>query len=502
MSALLGIVAAFAGDDVAAPAEVRVVRPAPTPDDPAVRALAIVQTKLVATDVSTTNPFLDGQVFGTLGGTNETTVAPDEIASYTEHRVSAFLTWTPPVLSGRAALTAAFESDFSFGDRSYGIGGNNGGAFGADQVNLQTRRLHATLKPLVGDDPLTVYVGLQFLPDGAWDPTTSRPDDVLRGGGRLLFFGSEASGISAYGQIRDGWGTRLRYRAGWFTLYEKGLGQPDDATLYVADAVLHPEYAVDVGLHAWYLRDRTDGVMGTFGVGPTSALSGMQGGPRMDFRPDGTGTQPDHDVDVGWIGVDVGLDHRLDHGPLGVTGLFVANVGSIRPDGQANLPIRGALGDVEARWRYAKGEGTVVRVEGLASTGDRDSRPYNGVLTGNTWGIVGSLHATHGALLLFPDPFSINRYVSVAHDVSGGGEGLLGASASIGYDPIPDRLNVKAGVATAAIGGDAVGTEVNLRVTGEPLLFLNTGLNAAVVLGTDQPAAPWTVYGSLDWVVF
>ena len=161
----------------AEPTEVRVadVRPS-LPDPGGLRFFALFQARGTANDLASTNPFLDGQVVGRLGGTNGIVVDPTTTALYTEQRASGFLTWAPPVLSGKASLTAAFEVDFAYGDQAYGNGGNVGGGFGADQVNLQTRRLHADFYPSTAHHSVHVSVGLQFVADGVADPTASTPD--------------------------------------------------------------------------------------------------------------------------------------------------------------------------------------------------------------------------------------------------------------------------------------------------------------------------------------
>jgi hypothetical protein len=110
-------------------------------------AFALFQVRTTTTDLTSTNPLLDGQVVGTLGGTNGVIVDDEATSAFTEQRTNLFATWRPRATSGQAALTAAFELDWAFGDRAYGTGGNLGGGFGADQVNLQTRRLYASFFP-------------------------------------------------------------------------------------------------------------------------------------------------------------------------------------------------------------------------------------------------------------------------------------------------------------------------------------------------------------------
>ncbi|MFT5685285.1 MAG: hypothetical protein ACI8RZ_006235, partial [Myxococcota bacterium] len=186
--------------------------------------LGLYQARAATSNTITTGA-LDGQVIGALGGTNGTTVfvagqtdldgdgVADEglgNSTWTEQRLNGFFTYAPPTLDGRASLTAGFEIDFLFGDGSYGVGGNAGGGFGADSVNLQTRRLHVSF---AATDHLKVIAGLQFVADGVYDPTTSTMDDLIRAGGGLKFFGSEAAGVSVFGSHEA-----VRYRLGTYNL--------------------------------------------------------------------------------------------------------------------------------------------------------------------------------------------------------------------------------------------------------------------------------------------
>ncbi len=490
---------AFA-DDAALPAEARAVDAVPAaaaPDE--LRFLGAFTARGVLTDVVTTNPLVNGQVVGELGGTNSTTTDAVE-GAFTEERLAAFFTYTPALLDGRVALDAAFEIDFAWGDQSYATGGNTGAAFGADQVNLQTRRLDARVQVVPGH---TVVAGLQFVGDGVNDPATSRLDDLTRSGGRLMFFGSEAAGVAAYGRFGAPSGEVARYRAGVFTLYEQAFAEGDDVSLFVGDVQFAPAYATRLGVHGWFLRDRAGGAAGIAGSGPSSALSELQGGPRLDFRDADDTVAPEVDTDLFWGALDGGYNPALDLGPVGVHAVVVANVGRIYVAGKPDIDVLGGLVDVEGRWRYARGSGSVARVELLASSGDTDGDgTYGGVLTANAWGVVGAIYATHGCFLLFPDTGAVNRAVSVVPDVSAGGAGLVAATASVGFDVVPERANVTVGGGYArTTRGDPLGTEVNLKLSGRPFTLGTLSLIGAGVVGTDLPVAPWTVLVSFDWLV-
>lgn len=499
--------APFARADV--PAEARVHGGAGEivqPEDPPVgglRFLGLVQSRFTGTSVVPTNPFLDGQVVGLTGGLNGTAVAGDAVSLGAEYRTTGFFTYAPPLLDGAASLTAAFEIDLGFGDQSYGTGGNTGGGFGGDQVNLQTRRLHGTFRAVdTARDDVHAVLGLQFVADSVFDPQAATPDDLFRTGGGLRFFGSEASGLTLYGRHADRWGERARWRLGGYTLWERGVGQPDDVTLYLGDVRLVPERAVHVGGHVWYLRDRSGGQVGALGVGPTSALSQLQGGPRLDFRLDPEDPPPETDGDFLWVGLDAGYNHALRDGPFGVTGLVVMNVSGFYV---LELPDDTGIGwllQTEARYRYAAGDGSLLRAELLfASDDDADLAGYGSLVTGNSYGIVGAVWATHGALLLFPDPEAINRQSAIVYDVSNGGRGLVALTGSAGYDVVPGRAGLTAGFAHARDATGGLGTELNLRLRARPWTLVDVGVAGGAVVGSRFDHTPWTAFGYLQWVV-
>lgn len=500
---LMGVVSsAIGGESSSLPAESRAndVVPESNASDTGLRFIGLFSARATFTDVLTTNPLVSGQVVGELGGTNSTTTAEDT-GAYTEERLGAFFRYTPKILNGKAALDAAFEIDFAFGDQSYSVGGNTGGAFGADQVNLQTRRLAARVEWFKGQ---TVVAGLQFVGDGVNDPATSRLDDLVRSGGRLMVFGSEAAGVTAYGRVGSTEAETLRYRAGVYTLYEQAFAEGDDVSLWVADVQFAPAYATRIGLHGWTLRDRAGGQAGIIGSGPSSALSEMQGGPRLDFRTSESETAPEVDADIVWAGADAGYNAGLDMGPVGVHGVVIVNTGRIYVADHGDIGVSGLLLDVEGRWRFAPGEASVARAEAVYATGDTDGDDtYTGVLTANSWGIVGALHATHGCYLLFPDAGAISRAVSVVPDVSGKGAGLVGVSASIGYEPVPNRLGLTLGAGHArTAGGETLGTEINSRLHFKPFVMGNVALVGAGVLGSELPVTPWVTMLTFDWLVF
>ncbi len=491
--------------------------------------LGLMQTRALTTNIVPTNPALDGQIIGVVGGSNFTTVLPDSgkldldedgkpdddqyNTELVEQRMSAFFTYAPPVYDGELSFTAGFEIDFNWGDRSYGVAGNTGGGIGADMVNLQTRRLHATYKKkLGGGHDLEVVSGLQFVGGSVYNPANARPDDLFRSGMGTSYMGTEAAGIAAYGRVHNRWGDRLRYKAGVFTLIEQGSARIDDGTLVLIDVAGQPEYALWLGAHIWGLKDRTHGTAGVIGSGPGSALSAMQGGPALDFRVGEQQINPWVDGDYLWLSGDVGYNHRLDRGPFGATALMGVNVGKIYVKDQLDVPVRGWFTEGGVRARYMPGPASIIRVGWVATSRDGTGRDeYTGVLTANSYGIVGSIYATHGCLLLFPDPMAINRSTPIVGDVSNRGEGLRGLTASMGASIIPGKLDTKLGSGYALDGnGTQMGTEINGQVVAHPWLFTDLSLAAAKVMGSEVrglddkplPADPWTVILSMNNLFF
>lgn len=513
-----------------AAASTAMVQPEKSPAGNGFTFLALLQTRAIRTNVVPTNPLLDGQVIGRLGGTNLTTVLtdkgldldddgkPDEHqgnAGLVEQRLSAFFTYAPPVYDGRLGLTAGFEIDFGWGDQAYSTGGNTGGGMGADQVNIQTRRLHANYKPRTwAGHELEVVAGLQFVSDTVHNPAKARPDDLFRSGGGIRFFGTEMAGVSAFGTQSSDWGTWLQYRVGAYKPWEGGSAIDDDANLMMVDLAVQPAQALWLGVHGWALDDNTKGRGSNliFGTGPTSGLSELQGGPRLSFQGPNMDVAPEVDAQVAWLGADLAWNHRLDRGPLGATALAVANVGTLYVKDQVDVPVRGWLVDAELRARYAPGSGSVIRVSGMAASRDGTGRDaYTGLLTGNQYGVVGAIYATSGCYLLFPDARSINRMTPVVFDLSNRGEGLAGTTGSIGYDAIPNTLNLRVGGGWAQDGnGVAMGTEGNATVTWHPFLFSDLSLAYARVVDSDVPMAdgkplpgdPWTVILSMQNLFF
>ncbi len=483
------------------------------------RYTGVYLARATRTNVVGTSRLTEGQVVGRLFGPNGTTTDEDA-HSYVEQRYLGFIEHAPAYLDGRARLKAAFEIDFSFGDASNTSGPNRGGGINGDTVNLQTKRLLADVALGGG---VRLVVGLQPLADSAHDPTRVHPNVLLHGGTHLSFWGTDAAGANLFGR----WG-QVAARIGWFNLYANAGGPDDDVQLFMADAEAEVMRAVRVGLHGWWLRDRSRGAGTALGTGPGSGLAGYNGASPLPLGPDVA------ESDSFWFGVDASYERWLAAGPVSVSGFAIANYATFdverglpderrppeaAPYDSTDADLFGVMADLELGWRWGATDGDVVSLEGLYASGDDrpDDRTLSNVLTGNDWGIPGALHATHRSLLLFPDARSVNRHVALVYDPGNLGYGLVAGFANAAMDLVPHRLNLKLGAALAgaaakpAQGERMIGLEGNVELSWRPMPLLWFGAHGAVVRwgrfledrveGDALPAArPWTAYLSLTWV--
>jgi len=127
--------------------------------------LAYFFTQGVFSNFYAENELLKGQIVGRLFSSNTTRTGQQTF--YFEQRILPFFIYQPKLLDGKAILRASFEIDWTWGDASYGVGGNYGSAFSADQVNLQTQNVELELLPAKG---WAVNLGLQGLFDTPDNP--------------------------------------------------------------------------------------------------------------------------------------------------------------------------------------------------------------------------------------------------------------------------------------------------------------------------------------------
>jgi hypothetical protein len=490
--------------------------------------IAYFYNHLITNNIFATNDFLRGQTVGRLFGGNTSTTGNIE-SLYLEQRLLPFFIYQPKLLDGRAILRASFEIDWTWGDASYGAGGNFGSAISADQVNIQTQNLELELIPWKG---WAMNLGLQRLYDTPYNPYRTFFSTMNYTGYRLSFWGTDAVGLTVR-HDRD----YSRYKMGYYQLYENNIQQNDDVALweFMYEWDWTPTWRQ--GLSFWYVYDRGNGEGGVsiLGQGLNSPLNDYNG----TFRfPLGNTIAKPYKADIYWVGTFWNRNPEFTLGRWSNSGFAVGNFGKVRvtqAGGEADrkIDIAGYAANMRTGYRYGQTADDIFTIDLLYTTGDKDSLAddkYNGVVTGNTWGSPANIFISSGAYLLFPHGNVVNRYIAAITDLSNLGLGIAGGTANFHKDILPHKLSAKVGFAAAfanyapPFGGKEVGKEANFRIVFQPKVFMNLELHGAylwlgdfytsnVVNGkrekvtdpparTDKPVNPWTVFLALKWLMF
>ncbi len=426
--------------------------------------LAFFINQAVSSNIYPENDFLKGQTVGRLFGGNTTTTSNERMSAYVEQRIIPFFIYKPNLFNGKAILRAAFEIDWTWGDVAYGVGGNFGGGFSADQVNLQTQNLEVELNPAKG---YYINLGLQRIFDTPYNPYTTLFDKMTQTGYRLAYFGTDGVGISA----RKDWDFS-RIKAGYYKLYENYVQLDDDVTLMELNGEKDVSRAWKVGGSAYYLRDRGSGAGGVsiLGQGFNSLLASHNGTFRFNY-----GAAP-YRADVVWIGTffSRNADTWLD--PWTVSGFVNVNLGKadtlqLSTDEYSEATsIFGFAANGRVSYRYGQTPNDNISLDLLYTSGDANALKdgkYSGVITGNQWGAPGAIFVSSGSYLLMPHGNVVNRFTPAVMDISNMGYGLTYANLSASKGFIPNRLNAKVGVSAGisnvqpAGGGAIIGTEAN-----------------------------------------
>jgi hypothetical protein len=240
------------------------------------------------------------------------------------------------------------EIDFAtWGDTSGVVNRNQGGALGGDSINLESKNVYLWFK--IPDTGVDFTVGLQNV-----------TDDYAG----VLYGAADMAGILMNGKLEP-----VKFRLGWFKLYETATDKADDATLYTASVKFVPAKDVSLGVNFDFLQDDTGtnpantklnpfdnqvappwlnsnyklklytpGVSATFKAGP-AALSGFafyQWGKFEGFRTTGP------DVDVKAYGADLRAEVNAGPAKVFLEGLYLS--GGDKND-EYNSPI--GLGDYQ-----------------------------------------------------------------------------------------------------------------------------------------------------------
>ncbi len=498
-------------------------KPIPKKHPKEFRFLAYYFSQGVFNNYYASNNLLKGQTIGRLFGAN-TSITSEREAFYFEQRLIPFLIYQPKILNGAALLRASFEIDWTWGDASYGAGGNFGSALSADQVNLQTQNIELELIPRAG---WAVNLGLQRLYDTPYNPYRTFFSTMNYTGYRLAFWGSDGVGIT----VRRDY-DYSRWKTGYYQLYENNIQQKDDVALWEAtyERDLSPTWRQ--GLSLWYVNDRADGEGGPsiLSQGLNSLLNKYMGTFQFEF-----GGKP-YKADIVWLGTNWNRNPEFTLGRWMLSGFGIYNFGTanvMEDNGswETGADIGGFAGNLRAGYKYGQTALDAFTLDLVFASGDEDGledKKYNGIITGNTWGAPGAIFISHGGYLLFPHGNVVNRYIAAVTDLSNMGYGLVGGTLNFSKDFIPHKLSAKIGAAAAISmvepenGGSTIGTEINGKISLQPKAFMNLELHAAyLALGDfyDSPAVystpvlnedetlekaknPWTAFIVFKWLMF
>ncbi|MFC2139339.1 hypothetical protein ACFLR4_01645 [Bacteroidota bacterium] len=460
-------------------------------------------------NVYPTNEFLKGQVVGRLFGGNTTKTGQD--SRFTEQRFMPMITYSPRLFDGWAKIRMSFEFDWTWGDANYGAGGNFGGAFGADFVNMQTQNLFIEFRPQTN---FFVNAGLLRLYDNVRVPYYTFVSDLVNTGYRLAIFGSDATGVGAHYFWPD-----KRLKVGVYQLYENNVNESDDVMMFEADFEYDLDIVNSIGASVYYLRDRGNGEGGVsiLGQGLNSGLSNYNGVFNFNF-----GNEP-YTADIIWLGTHFHGDPLLKQGRFGYSGFAIANMGNATSTTH-DVDIFGVAANLRMAYKYGKNANDFIAVDAVFTTGDDNNisdGKYSGVLTGNNWTAPGAVFFSHGLYLLLPHGNVVNRFNAAVIDIQNIGYGLMAGAVNASYDIIPHKLKIKSAVGFGAApvsspgGGSMIGTEVNFNLLYKLRVFMDLELHAAylslgdffdsqVINGDSatRPENPWSVFASLKWIMF
>ncbi len=463
----------------------------------------------------------NGQLVGRLFGPNSSSTSDTSSSNYFEQRIIPFFIYQPKLFNGKAILRTSFEIDWTWGDQAYGISGNKGGAINADQVNIQTQNVELELIPFKN---VAINLGLQRLYDTPYNPYRTMFDKMTSTGYRLAYWGTDAVGISARYD-----GDFQKVKAGYYLLYENNTELNDDVTL--TELVYQRKLSMlwNLGGSLYYVRDRGKGQGGVsvFGEGLASTLAAYNGS--FVFN-----VPRDYKADIVWLGATISRNPDFWLDPFQLTGFANFNLGNVKSNTgnsyEKAADVAGFAGNIRAAYRYGSTLNDYFSADFIYASGDQNGitdKKYKGVITGNSWGMPASIFIGTGGYLLFPHANVVNRFTPVVSDISNMGYGLIGGTMNVAHDLIPNKLNVKTGMATAISpakpqgGGRNLGTEINGAVSYTLGPFMSIEMHGAYMWLGDffdsqddshgssingnsltRPVNPYTAFVVYKWLMF
>ncbi|GFE56784.1 hypothetical protein [Geobacter sp. AOG1] len=333
-------------------------------------------------------------------------------------------------------LVTHFEIDSRWGDNSYGSNGttrNNGGAIGADQVNLETKSVYLDFN--IPKTPLNVKLGMQPF------------DDSFKG----VFVGADMAGALAsasYGKFNSSIGF-FRFNDNGPNLTPKVLPGKQTRDMLVVDEKYAVSKEVKVG-GAYYMvnddRSATNSIFHTLGVNGEAAF-----------------------------------------GPVTVDGFLIYQFGNLESNPANRQHLSAFAGNVGARAKVGTG---TARTEFLYVSGEGNPGSRG---TSNAFQSIDDEHGFYNGnmQLLFRDAYSMTIDNAVVYTSNNLDRGVI--AGFVGYDmPFTSKLSGSANAGFAAVAKDTgfaghrksnyLGTELNAQADYKLYDNLTATLRGAYVI--------------------
>ncbi|MDD2540788.1 MAG: hypothetical protein PHH28_07055 [Desulfuromonadaceae bacterium] len=352
-------------------------------------------------------------------------------------------------------LITQFELDYSYwGNSSYTVGRNQGGAIGADTVNLETKNIYLDANPFKN---INMKLGMM--------PNT----DAFKG----VLFDTDMAGIllsSSYGKFSPSIGF-FRFNDGSSSI-DKALGKKT-SDLLMLDGKFNVTNELKVG-GAYYFFGNNQGATTNPVVGYTDA-----GAPIYANDPTVFEAKPDNNIKIHVLG----LNAEYVQGPLTLNGF------AIYETGWNNKRYTSAFsGNIGAKLNAGPG---TARAEFLYVTGDSRADVSGATSRSNAFYSAAGEHGYYNneMVILGRDKNAYTTDNSIIFNAGNEGRGQIGGY--LGYDlPINDRLTTAYNAGFAAVAKDStakphksnyLGTEINAEATYKLIENLTTSVRAGYV---------------------
>jgi len=353
-------------------------------------------------------------------------------------------------------LVTQFELDYAYwGNSSYTVGRNSGGALGADSVNIETKHIYLDAAPYKG-----VNLKLGMMPN----------NDAFKA---ILFDADMAGALasSSYGKFSPSIGY-FRFNDG-STSADKALGKRTN-DLFMLDGKVEISKELKFGAAYYFFRDGQPTSTSTSVVTPAVpdtviTVNDINNVPYQLTLP-GTGspavtatTQNYNDIKIHALG----LNAEYVQGPLTLNGFAVYETG------WNNKRYTSAFaGNVGARLKAGTG---TARAEFLYVTGEG-----GGTGRSNAFYAVDGEHGYYDneMVILGRDKNVCSADTSLIYNAGNKGQGQIGGY--LGYDlPVTDRLATAFNVGFAAVAKENAAKPVNLMTgAANKSNYIGTEVNA------------------------